>query len=54
MKTLFRNGSIYDGSGDPPVRGDVLIEDDRILAVGGSIEAEADKVVDLTGLQICP
>ena len=54
MRTLFRNGSIYDGSGDPPIRGDVLIEDDRILAVGGSIEAEADKVVDLTGLQICP
>ncbi len=54
MKTLFKNGCIYDGTGAKPTVGDVLIEDDRILQVGGTIEAEADKVVDLTGLQICP
>ena len=54
MRTLFRNGTIYDGSGSAPVVGDVLIEDDRILAVGGRIEEEADRVVDLSGLQICP
>ena len=54
MKTLFRNGSIYDGSGGPAYVGDLLIEDDRILAVGGRIETEADRVLDLTGLQICP
>ncbi|MBQ6927012.1 MAG: amidohydrolase family protein [Oscillospiraceae bacterium] len=54
MRVLFKNGSIYDGSGEAPFTGDVLIEDDTILEVGGSIEAEADKVVDLTGLQICP
>ena len=54
MKTLFKNGTIYDGSGAKPYQGDVLIEDDRILAVGGTIKEEADKVVDLTGLQICP
>ena len=33
MKTLFKNGMIIDGSGDAPRRGDVLIEDDRILAM---------------------
>ena len=54
MKTLFKNGCIYDGTGTKPAVGDLLIEDDRILQVGGTIEAEADKVVDLTGLQICP
>ena len=54
MKILFKNGSIYDGSGAAPVVGDVLIEDDRILQVGGEIKEVADKVVDLTGLQICP
>ena len=54
MKTLFKNGSIYDGTGSKPIVGDVLIEDDRILAVGGSIEEKADKTVDLSGLQICP
>ena len=37
MKTLFKNGTIYDGTGNKPYTGDVLIEDDRIAAVGGSI-----------------
>ena len=54
MKTLFRNGSIYDGTGSAPVAGDVLIEDDRILKVGGSIPDEADRVIELGGLAICP
>ena len=39
MKTLFKNGTIFDGSGGKPFVGDVLIEDDRILEVGGSIHA---------------
>lgn len=54
MKTLFKNGTILDGSGEAPVKGDVLIEDDRILAVGGTIDEGADKVVDITGMEICP
>ncbi|MBO5543668.1 MAG: amidohydrolase family protein [Oscillospiraceae bacterium] len=54
MKTLFKNGTIVDGTGSKPFVGDVLIEDDRILEVGGSIGAEADRIVDLTGYQICP
>ena len=54
MKTLFRNGSIYDGSGEAPYRGDVLIEDDRIVKVGGEIGDSADEIVDLDGKQICP
>ena len=54
MKTLFQNGTIYDGSGEKPYVGDVLIEDDRILEVGKALRAEADKVVDLSGRQICP
>ena len=51
MKTLFRNGMIYDGTGSAPVAGDVLIEDDRILEVGGTITVEADKTV---GADRCP
>ena len=54
MKTLFKNGLLYDGSGSAPVIGDLLIEDDRILAVGGSIEEPADEVVDVSGLMVCP
>ena len=54
MKTLFQNGMIYDGTGEPPYPGSVLIEDDRILAVGGPIRQEADRVVDLGGRAVCP
>ncbi len=54
MKTLFKNGTIINGTGAAPVVGDVLVEDDRILAVGGEITEHADKLVDLRGLQICP
>ncbi len=54
MRTLFKNGVVIDGSGAEPFAGDVLIEDDRILAVGGEIAENADRIVDLSGLQICP
>lgn len=54
MKILFQNGTIIDGSGEKPYVGDVLIEDDRIVSVGGTIREEADQVVDLKGYQICP
>ena len=54
MRVLFKGGSIYDGTGARAYTGDVLIEDDMIVEVGPQITAEADKVVDLAGLQICP
>ena len=54
MKILFQNGTIIDGSGEKPFVGDVLIENDRIVSVGGTIGEEADQVVDLKGYQICP
>ena len=54
MKTLFKNGMIIDGSGSAPYKGDVLIEDDRILEVGTNIDTEADNVLDISGYQICP
>ena len=54
MKVLFKNGMVIDGTGNAPFKGDVLIENDRILAVGTDITAEADKVIDITGYQICP
>lgn len=54
MKTLFKNGLLYDGSGSAPKIGDLLIEDDRIIAVGGIIEKSADEIIDATGLMVCP
>lgn len=53
MKTLFQNGTVFDGSGNAPFVGDVLIEDNKILKVGKCGEA-ADETVDATGLYVCP
>ncbi len=45
---VIRNGTIYDGSGQDPVSGDLAIDSDMIAAVGdlgnavGKVEIEAD------------
>ena len=52
MRTLFKNGKIYDGTGSDAFIGDILVEDEKIIAVQPSIEEEADKVIDLGGLSI--
>ena len=54
MRILFKNGMIYDGSGEAPFVGDVLIEDDRILKIGSGIDDPADEILDISGKQICP
>ena len=54
MKTLFKNGLVFDGSGEEPFTGDILIENDTIIKVDTDINVEADEVIDLQGLQICP
>jgi N-acyl-D-amino-acid deacylase len=46
---------IFDGSGQPPVTGDVLLENGRIAAVGERLEVPAAaEVVDCRGLAIAP
>ncbi|HML38733.1 MAG TPA: amidohydrolase family protein, partial [Bacillota bacterium] len=53
MKTLLKNGRIYDGTGRTPYTGSILIEDDRIAGVGKEIpEAGADRIFDLEGLSV--
>lgn len=54
MKTLFKNGMLCDGSGTAPVKGDLLLEDDRIVQVGGEISEEADRLIDASGCLVCP
>ncbi len=54
MRTLFKNGLLYDGSCDKPYNGDILIEDDIIINIGNDIESAADRIVDCTGLSITP
>ena len=54
MKLLLKNGKIYDGTGKDAFRGDILVEDDRIVQVGESITVDADRVIDLEGLSVAP
>jgi N-acyl-D-amino-acid deacylase len=51
---LVRGGTVYDGSGGPPVAADVAVTGDRIAAVGALGEARAGTVLDATGLAVAP
>lgn len=52
---LLRNATIYDGTGGPPIRGDLAITGDRIASVGvGPVEPSAVDVVDVRGLAVAP
>lgn len=52
MKTLLHRCRIYDGTGEPAYSGDILIEGDKILAVGQDLPAEGAQVVDLSGKSV--
>jgi N-acyl-D-amino-acid deacylase len=51
---LIRNGTLYDGGGGPPVRGDLAIDGDTIAAVGPGLEARGRLTLDATGLSVAP
>ncbi|MDR0689080.1 MAG: amidohydrolase family protein [Spirochaetaceae bacterium] len=62
MILLIRNGTIVDGSGDPPFRGDVLAEDGFIREIrpsqspaGQELPRErAEETIDAGGRIVCP
>lgn len=49
---LLQGGLIVDGSGAPPFHADLLIEDDRIHAIGTITPPPGGEVVDCRGLAI--
>ena len=49
---LIRNGRVMDGSGNPWVHADVLIQGDKILEIGNLGEASADEAVSYTHLTL--
>ncbi len=51
---LVRGGLLVDGSGDPPVPGDVGIQGETIAAVGKLENAEAGRVINAEGLAVAP
>ena len=50
----IRNAVIYDGSGGPPRRGDIVIESGRIAALHPPGSAPAAAALDADGLAVCP
>ena len=52
MKTLLKNGKIYDGTGADAFVGDILVEDDRIVAVGTDLDDADARVISLSGLSV--
>ena len=51
---ILRRGVIYDGSGAPPVRGDIAFHKDTIAAIGDLSGRTARKDIDVSGLAIAP
>src|SRR2546422_5091968 len=51
---IIKGGTVYDGSGRPPVKADVGIKGDRIAAVGNLSRASAPTIVDAKGLAVAP
>jgi dihydroorotase/N-acyl-D-amino-acid deacylase len=51
---IIRNGSIYDGSGNPWVSGDIGIRGDRIAAIGNLSRSHGIQEIDAKGLAVSP
>lgn len=51
---LIINGTVVDGSGGDPFRGDVAVEDGKIAAVGDLAGAAAVRCIDASGLVVAP
>jgi N-acyl-D-amino-acid deacylase len=50
---IIRNATVVDGTGNPWFHGDVAIVGTSIAAVG-RVTGEASRVIDVTGLCVCP
>jgi N-acyl-D-amino-acid deacylase len=51
---LIKNGTIYDGSGSPPITGDIAINGDTIVVIGQLKNAEGKATIDATGKAVAP
>ncbi|MFW9906170.1 MAG: amidohydrolase family protein [Candidatus Thorarchaeota archaeon] len=51
---IIRNGTIYDGSGDPPFIGNIAIKNDLITAIGSLKRVTSKLDIDATNLAVAP
>lgn len=54
LDLLLRGGRVADGDGSPLAAADVGIRDGRIAALGDLSQAEAGRVLDVSGRLVCP
>ncbi len=54
MTVALRSGTVVDGTGSAPVRADVLIDGDRVRAIGPDAGQGADTTIDVGGLLVAP
>jgi dihydropyrimidinase len=52
MSVLIRGGRVVSATGEEIA--DVLVEGERIAAIGDSLAADADRVIDATGMYVLP
>ncbi|HMJ26096.1 MAG TPA: hypothetical protein VK475_09720, partial [Pyrinomonadaceae bacterium] len=51
---LIKNGAVYDGTGSAPIKADIGIKGDHIVAIGDLKNATARTVIDARGLAVAP
>lgn len=51
---LIRNGWVIDGTGGPPFRADLGVQEDVVGDIGHLANAQANEVLDATGLYVVP
>ncbi|MCB1318604.1 MAG: amidohydrolase family protein, partial [Leptospiraceae bacterium] len=51
---IIRGGLVYDGNGNDPVEVDVGIRGSRIISIGNMAGRSAGRVLDATGMMVCP
>ncbi len=55
IDVVLRGARLYDGSGGPPIDGDLAVVDDRIASVGRPIpDGAIGQVIELTGRAVAP
>jgi len=54
MSILIKNGNVYDGSGKPGIRADVLIDDGLIKAIQPNIASPDSEIIDAAGKIVSP
>ena len=52
MRTLIRNGTVVTAT--ETIEADVLVEDERVVLMGLSLDANADRTIDASGRYVMP